>query len=180
MDGQARLEERMMIEADLMRNGNVLASIHALNETVLQRAATDRMMIFSVIIDDQKVTSYPADGVLVATPTGSTAYNLSVGGPIVDPTLRALILSAIAPHTLSARPLVLKPESVIRLSVQTMGDAVLSVDGQTRFHLLSGDEVRITVSPRVTKLVSVAKDDFLEKLSHRLFYGIAAHIGVPR
>lgn len=178
MDGQARFEERMMIQAELMRNGQSLSSVHSLNETVLQRAATDRMMIFSVIIDDLKVTSYPADGVLVATPTGSTAYNLSAGGPIVDPNLRLMILTAIAPHTLSARPLVLKPESVIRLSLQTVGDAVLSVDGQTRFHLLSGDEVRITVSPRVTKLYSVAKDDFLEKLSARLFYGLAANVGV--
>ncbi len=167
-------ESRMMIQTDLIREDKVIVSVHALNETVLQRAATDRMMIFRVAIDGQQITSYPADGVLVATPTGSTAYNLSAGGPIVDPNLEAMILTAIAPHTLSARPLVLQPSSTIELSVQTSGDAVLSVDGQTRVHLLSGDKVRVSRSTRITRLYSVAKNDFLEKLSHRLFYGRTA------
>lgn len=174
VDGSAQIEERMMLQTELMRGGEPILSVHSLNETVLQRSATSQMMIFQVDINGIAVTSYPADGVLVATPTGSTAYNLSAGGPIVDPTLHAMILTAIAPHTLSARPLVLRPDSAIALKVRTGGDAVLSIDGQARFHLLDGDQVRVTRSPRVTRLVNIARSDFLDKLSNRLFYGLNA------
>jgi len=169
-DGQARVENRMMLQAQLIRSGVVVATLHSLNEAVLQRAATTRMLEFSVAIDGMTVTQYPADGVIVATPTGSTAYNLSAGGPIVDPQLQALVLSAITPHTLGARPLVLQPDSVIEMSVQTRGDAILSADGQSRLNILSGDQVRITRSNRVTRLVVIAENDFLSKLSEKLLW----------
>lgn len=177
LDGAAQIETRMMLQASLMRHGQAIFTAHALNEVTLQRETASHMMVFSVSINGRKITAYPADGVLVATPTGSTAYNLSAGGPIVDPNLRAMILTAIAPHTLSARPLVLDAESVVTLGLQTTGDAMLTVDGQARLHLLDGDEIHIMASPRVTRLVSVERDDFLEKLSHRLFYGVNAISG---
>jgi NAD+ kinase len=168
--GEAKIESRMMLEAELLRAGHGVANIHALNEVVLQRAVTARMMSFLVRIDGHVLTSYPADGVLISSPTGSTAYNLSAGGPIMDPTVQAVALTAIAPHTLSARTLILRPESEIHLKIQSDGDAVLSADGQTRLHILSGDEVRVTKSSRVTNLVVVEKDDFLIKLGQRLFW----------
>jgi NAD+ kinase len=170
-DGTATIEPRMMLQTDLLRSGNVIASIHSLNEMVLQRAVTVRMMTFEVKVDGHRLTSYPADGVIVSTPTGSTAYNLSAGGPILDPGVQAIVLTALAPHTLSSRPLVLRPDSEIGFKLSTEGDAVLSADGQTRLHLLTGDEVRVTRSPRVTNLLSVEKDDFLIKLGERLFWG---------
>ena len=105
-----------------------------------------------------------------SSPTGSTAYNLSVGGPIVDPNVQALTLSALAAHTLSARTLVLRPDSEIRLQIDGEGDAVLSADGQTRLHVFPGDVVKIGKSPRVANLVSVEPDDFLIKLNKRLFW----------
>jgi NAD+ kinase len=166
-----KTEERMMLRTELMRNGQSVATMHALNEVALQRAITARMMTFEVIIDGHPITSYPADGVLVATPTGSTGYNLSAGGPIVDPKVKAIILTAISAHTLGARPLLLRPESEVRLKLKTEGDAVLSADGQTRLHLLTGDEVLITRSERITKLVTVESNDFLAKLRDRLFWG---------
>lgn len=169
-DGRAVFEERMMLQTELLRSGQVVASLHSLNEMALQRAITTRMLVFSVQVDEHHLTSYPADGVMVATPTGSTAYNLSAGGPICDPGVQAMILTAIAPHTLSARPLVLRPDAEVRLTVQSEGDAVLSADGQTRLHLLSGDLVRVTRSPRVTKLMCVDPKDFLRKLAQRLFW----------
>lgn len=174
VDGNFHVEDRMMIETRLLRAESEVASVHALNDATVQRASTDRMMIFEVAIDGHSITTYPADGVLIATPTGSTAYNLSAGGPIVDPNVQAMILTAIAPHTLSARPLVLRPESEIELSLETSGDAVLSVDGQTRLHVLTGDRILVRRSDRVTRLISIAKNDFLDKLSSRLFYGMAA------
>jgi len=169
-DGQARIEERMMVQTELFRSGQSVGTIHALNEAALLRAATTRMLTFEVSVDGRRLTKYPADGVMVATPTGSTAYNLSAGGPVIDPTLSALILTAITPHTLSARSLILRPDSEIRLGLETRGDAVLSCDGQTRLHVLSGDEVRVTRSPRITRLISLAPQDFLEKLSDKLLW----------
>jgi NAD+ kinase len=170
VSGQQQIESRMMLQAELLRGGTVVATIHAVNEVILQRSVTARMMTFHVSIDGHLLTSYPADGIIIATPTGSTAYNLSVGGPIIDPRVQGLVLTALAPHTLSARPLVLSQGSEIQLTIKSDGDAVLSADGQTRLHILSGDLIRVRKSPRVTNLVSVEPDDFLIKLGRRLFW----------
>lgn len=174
IDGKPRLEERMMLRGELLRSGQTVAELHALNEIALQRSIDARMLTFEVLINGLQVAAYPSDGILVSTPTGSTAYNLSVGGPIVDPTVKLLLVTAIAPHTLSARPLVLNPDSEIVLNVRTEGDAVFSADGQTRLHLLTGDSIRITQSSRMTRLVSVDRQDFLNKIGERLFWGLAA------
>jgi NAD+ kinase len=168
--GKAKLESRMMLQAQLIRSGQTVGEIHALNEIVLQRDVTARMMVFRVSVDGHDLTGYPADGVMVSTPTGSTGYNLSAGGPIMDPTVQALVLTALAPHTLSSRSLVLRPDSVVNLTVGSRGDAVLSADAQIRLHILSGDEVCITRSTRVTRLVTVDKHDFLVKLGQRMFW----------
>jgi len=170
LDGRSRMENRMMLEGELWRSGQVVTKLTALNEIVLQRDVTTRMMTFRVAVDGHQLTSYPADGVMICSPTGSTAYNLSAGGPIVDPTLEALILTAIAPHTLNARTLVLSPNASVLFTVQSHGDAVLSADGQTRLHILSGDEVRVTRSALVTRLLSVQPNDFLLKLGQRLLW----------
>jgi len=170
LNGEGTVESRVMLQAILTRSGQDIAEIHALNEVVLQRDVTARMMTFQVAVDGHNLTSYPADGDLVSTPTGSTGYNLSAGGPIMDPRVEALVLTAVAPHTLSARTMILRTDSVIQLTVGSRGDAVLSADGQTRLHILSGDEVCVTKSPRVTNLVTVNKDDFLIKLGQRLFW----------
>lgn len=178
-DGQSRIEERMMLQAELIRGGEPVTTLHALNEIALQRSITARMMSFSVEVDRHFLTSYPADGFILATPTGSTAYNLSAGGPILDPGVQAIVLTAVAPHTLSARPLVLRHDSEIILRVATAGDSILTVDGQGRLHVLSGDEVRVRRSPRVTKLVTVEPHDFLTKLSERLLWSQSILGGQP-
>lgn len=168
--GRASLETRMMLRAELVRGSNSVAELHSLNEIVMQRSVTGRMMTFEIVINGHHVASYPADGVIVCTPTGSTAYNLSAGGPLLEPTVKAIAISPLAPHTLSARPLILRPDSEIRLRVRSEGDSVLSVDGQTRLHLLNGDEVRIGISDRVTNLIAMDRNDFLRKLGQRLFF----------
>lgn len=177
-DKKLEIEERMMLQAELIRGDESVASIHALNETVLQRAADVNMLTFDVEIDGRHLATYPADGVMVATPTGSTGYNLSAGGPIVDPKVQALILTAVSPHTLGTRPLVLQSSSEVQFRVTTRGEAVLTADGQTRFHLLTADKIRITKSPRVTRLVSVEKQDFLIKVSERMFWSHSMPDGV--
>lgn len=169
-DGRAKYEHRMMLQTDLLRGGQIVTTIHSLNEMVLQRAVTTRMLTFDVTVDGKRLTGYPADGVIVSTSTGSTGYNLSAGGPIMDPRVQAIAVTAIAPHTLSARPLILSPDSTVHIKLSTEGDAVLSGDGQTRLHLLSGDAVQVYRSTRVTNLMSLEKDDFLIKLGDRLLW----------
>lgn len=168
LEGKCKIQERMMAKTELLRDGECIAELHSLNESVVQRSATTRMLTFDVHVDGSQVSRYPADGVMVATPTGSTAYNLSAGGPVVDPRMDALILTAIMPHTLSSRPLVLHPESSVEIKVESREECVLSADGHSRLHLLSGDYVRVTRSPRRTRLVCTDEGDFFEKLSDRL------------
>lgn len=168
--GDRSFEERMMIQADLVRGASSVITVHALNEVTVQRSVKTKMMVFRVSVDGVKLTSYPADGVLVATPTGSTAYSLSTGGPIVDPQMHALVLSAIAPHTLSSRPLVIHPESTVDLTLVTGGEAVVSVDGQLKLHMIAGDHLEVRRSPRVTRLVGVERGDFAKKLNALLFW----------
>ncbi|MBA4292523.1 hypothetical protein C0431_06090 [bacterium] len=176
IDGQAEIDERIMVQTELIRNDRSVATLHSLNEAVVQRSATTRILTFDVKVDGTRMSRYPADGVMVSTPTGSTAYSLSAGGPIVDPGVNALLITAIMPHTLSARPLVVRSEAVIDIQIETRGDAVLSCDGQSRLHLLSGDSVRITKSPRVTRLVSVDSQDFLSKLANRFQWSKSSRI----
>lgn len=168
--GELEIEERMMLCCKLVRGGSQVAELHGLNEVVVQRAANARMMTFEVAIDGHVVANYPADGVIVATPTGSTAYNLSAGGPVLDPMMEAFVLSALAPHTLTARPLVIRADSEIRLGLDSDHDSVLSVDGQSRLHLMSDDAILITRSDRVTRLYLVNPADFHEKLAQRMFF----------
>lgn len=168
IDGKCRISERMMVKTELLRAGEPIAELHSLNEAVVQRSATTRMLTFDVIVDGSQVSRYPADGVMVASPTGSTAYNLSAGGPVVDPRMDALVLTAIMPHTLSSRSLVLRPESVIEIKVESREEPMLSADGHGRLHLLSGDYVRVTRSERRTRLVTLESNDFFNKLSDRL------------
>lgn len=168
VDGTSTVESRMMVRTELVREGKNVAVLHSLNEAAVQRAVTSRMLDFEVTVNGRFLASYPADGVLVASPTGSTAYSLSAGGPIVDPALDALVLTAIMPHTLSSRPLVLAPTAVIEVRVDAVGDTVLSCDGLQRLHLLSGDWVRVSRSERTLRLLCVDDYDFLDKLNQRL------------
>ncbi len=170
--GELPIEARMMLEAELLRAGRPVATLQALNEAVMQRAVSSRLLTFDVRVDGYDLTRYPADGIILSTPTGSTAYNLSAGGPIMDPNAQAITLVPLSPHTLAARPLVLGPERVVTLTVQHGdGDSVLSTDGAQRLHVLPGDVVRVGRSPRVTNLVCVENDDFLIKLGRRLLWG---------
>ena len=141
LDGKIVIDERMMVQTDLMRGERIVATLHSLNESAVQRSATTRILTFEVLVNGRLMSRYPADGVMVATPTGSTAYSLSAGGPVVDPKLETMLITALLPHTLSARPLVVRPDAVIEIAVESQGDAVLSCDGQSRLHLLTGDRV---------------------------------------
>ncbi len=157
--GDYELEHRMMVMASLTVDGE-RRDHHALNEVVVERGATSTTVSIEVAIDGVYFHTYPADGLIVATPTGSTAYSLSARGPIVDATHRVLLLTPVSPHLLFDRSMVLQPSSTVDLTVRGHRDARLSVDGRTVASLTEGDTVSCTVSPREVRLITVAPRNF--------------------
>jgi NAD+ kinase len=171
LNNQATHDLRMMLRAVATRGGRSTATHLALNDVVFTRTALSRMIELSVSVGDQLVTSVKADGLIVATPTGSTAYNLAAGGPIVHPSMDALVLTPIAPHMLTNRPIVIPTEREVRVQSTSAnaGDEVyVTVDGQTGFGLQQGDEISITKADRKLRLVKATTRSYFEVLRQKL------------
>ena len=166
--GRCSYDLRMMLCAEAGRAG---LSHMALNDVVFSRTALSRMIELSVSVGDQFVTAVKADGLIVATPTGSTAYNLAAGGPIVHPAMDALVLTPIAPHTLSNRPIVIPAERDVRVtstSSNAGNEVYVTLDGQTGFGLQEGDELTITRAERPLRLVRSTTRSYFEVLRQKL------------
>lgn len=166
--GRASHDLRMMLCAVAPRTG---VTHLALNDVVFSRTALSRMIELSVSVGDQFVTAVRADGLIVATPTGSTAYNLAAGGPIVHPAMDALILTPIAPHTLTNRPIVIPAERDVRVQSTSAnaGDEVyVTMDGQTGFGMQQGDELAITRADRPLRLIRSTRRSYFEVLRQKL------------
>ena len=172
--GNYQVQERLMAQARL--EGETRVSV-ALNEITLLRTPTAPMLDFTICINDLLLTTYPADGSLVATPTGSTAYALSAGAPVVHPQTEALILTPISPHTLGARPLVLPPTARISITIRCAAtnepdaQVIMTADGRRHQTLRMGQTVHITAAPFRVKLLSFNEGEFFEKLRDRLLWG---------
>ena len=166
--GRASHDLRMMLRAAATR---AQESHMALNDVVFTRTALSRMIELSVSVGDQFVTAVKADGLIVATPTGSTAYNLAAGGPIVHPAMDALVLTPIAPHTLTNRPIVIPAEREVRVTSTSSnaGDEVyVTMDGQTGFPLQEGDELTISRAEKPLRLVRSTTRSYFEVLRQKL------------
>jgi NAD+ kinase len=146
-EGKYWLERRAMLRAVLLRDSVEVGSFVALNDIVASRAALSRVVHCTLSANGHKVTTYVADGVIVATPTGSTAYSMAAGGPIMHPELRSIIVTPIAPYLTIVKSLVLPDDNVLDLHIDTDDEAFLTVDGQTHVPLRDGDTVRVTISP---------------------------------
>ncbi|MER3402372.1 MAG: NAD(+) kinase [Armatimonadota bacterium] len=171
--GEFHLQERLMVQAQIGDSGRV---VYALNEIALVRHSLAPMLNFTIHLNDLMLTTYPADGSLVSTPTGSTAYALSVGAPVVHPQAEVLILSPISPHTLGARPLVLPSTTQIAITVECkatdgQGEALMSADGRKHQSVALGQTVFITAAPFRTRLLAFHEGEFFEKLRDRLLWG---------
>jgi NAD+ kinase len=153
LDGGFWIEERMMLHAEVQRGGDLLDSFEALNEVVVSRGALARMVRLATYIDGGYMTTYAADGVIVATPTGSTAYALAVGGPILPPEVKNILVIPIAPHLSLDRAIVLSQGASVRIEVSTDHRAMLTVDGQFEVGVLDGDNVLVKASPNVARFV---------------------------
>jgi NAD+ kinase len=173
LDGRAPIEDRMMLRATTLRAGAGSAEHIALNDVVVTKAAHARMIELSVWVGEEFVTRIKADGLIVATPTGSTAYNLAAGGPIVQPTLDALLLTPIAPHMLTNRPIVIPAATPVRVRphIEDRDEVYATFDGQAGFELKAGDEIRISRANRMLRLIRPSTRSYFEVLREKLKWG---------
>ena len=171
--GRAHVEERMMLRAITRRDGQVFARSIALNDVVITKAARSRMIDLSVSVSDEFVTRVKADGLIIATPTGSTAYNLSAGGPIVEPSVDALLLTPIAPHTLTNRPVVIPASAVVHVqpNMTERDEAFVTFDGQAGFQLHGGDDIEVKRAEKPLRLIRPSTRSYFEVLRTKLKWG---------
>lgn len=167
--GEYSLEERPMLEAAIDRAEGVLVVASALNDVVVAKGGFSRMIRLKLFIDGHLTANYPADGLIVATATGSTGYSLSAGGPIISPNLKVTIITPICPHSLNTRSLVVSDQEEIRIETQaTHDDIVLTIDGQTLYKLRAGDKILVRRSPYCAQFVKFNGSSFYESLRTKL------------
>ena len=166
------MSQRVMLQVELVREGTVLDRQHVLNDAVVNKSALARMIELELAIDDDFVCRYRADGLIVATPTGSTAYSLSAGGPIVHPSVEAILITPICPHTLTDRPVVIRDSSCIEVKLSGGAEsAFLTLDGQKGIPMQAEDIIRIQRSPLCLKLIQPPKKSYFEILRNKLKWG---------
>jgi NAD+ kinase len=163
------IESRMMLKACVIRNNRPCCEFNALNDIAIAKSSFARMIHLNVFINGEFVNHYPADGLLVSSPTGSTAYSLSAGGPIINPGMKCLLITPISPHTLSSRPIVTDSDDCVVVSlVDKNRDILLTIDGQEGIPLLEGDVVSIMKSQLETQLIKINKRSFFKLLRDKL------------
>ena len=172
--GNAAVNERVLLTVHRVHNGERLAPQRVLNEAVMHKGTLARMIDLELHIDGSFVCRYRSDGLIVATPTGSTAYSLSAGGPIVHPAVESILITPICPHTLSDRPVVIPDSSCIELRFSEHSDSViLTLDGQIGVPLQTGDRVSITRAKERLKLIHPPNKTYFEILRNKLKWGEA-------
>jgi len=173
LTGRAPIELRLMLRSTTERPSDAPRSEVALNDVVITKAARSRLIDLSVSVGDEFMTRVRADGLIIASPTGSTAYNLAAGGPIVHPNVGALVLTPIAPHTLTNRPLVIPAASVVRVRplIQDRDEVFVTFDGQEGFELHAGDLITVCVAEEPIRLVKPTTRGYFEVLREKLKWG---------
>ena len=172
LKGEHQVDCRKMLQINVLRADEKLGTFHALNDVVLNKGAISRILDFESYVDGRFVTQFKADGVIVATPTGSTAYSLAAGGPIVYPSVDAFLVTPICPHTLTHRPLVVPDRSRIEIVLKSEEESVfLTVDGQMGLSLHNEDRIACELSPHRINLVRPPNKNFFEVLRSKLRWG---------
>ncbi|TET54366.1 MAG: NAD(+)/NADH kinase [Desulfobacteraceae bacterium] len=170
--GQVTVEPRLMLQASVLRNGEEKCRFSVLNDVVINKGALARIIDLRVSIDGHFLTTFRSDGLIISTPTGSTSYNLSAGGPILYPDLEALILTPICPFTLTQRPIIVPDTSVIEVQMGKHNEEViLTFDGQVGFDLMAHDRVIISKSEKKLKLIKSPDQDYYDILRTKLKWG---------
>ena len=163
------IEERMMLKARVYRNGKCIYRDVALNEVLLSRYDSLRTIHFKVYVNETCLNDYGADGLIVATPTGSTAYSLSAGGPIAEPEAKMMIMTPICSHTINSRSIIFSPEDTIRI-VPEGANQIVACDGDAPVELKKGDEVVVKRSRHSARLVRLSEESFLETLRDKMTF----------
>lgn len=167
-----KISKRMMLEVMLFRNGGKLKDETVLNDCVINKGDLARIIEINTFVNGEFLYSLRADGLIISTPTGSTAYGLSAGGPILTPELRCMILCPICPHTLTNRPIVISNDSEIKTTICSDSDVFLTLDGQEGFRLLKNDEIVIRESEIFTYIVKSPFKSYFEILRTKLHWGV--------
>ena len=170
--GDYTVEQRSLLQTTLTRNGEQIEAFQVLNDVVINKGALARIIDLEAWVDQHYVCTYKADGLIVATPTGSTAYSLSAGGPIIDPAVGVVVLTPICPHTLTNRPIILSDRTNIHIILQTSEeDVTLTLDGQEGRALQGGDCVSITRSGVTVSLIKSPHRTYFDVLRSKLHWG---------
>jgi NAD+ kinase len=171
IQGDYSLEDRMLLEVEVHKADGTITHNLALNDAVINKGALSRIIELEVTVNDDLVTLTRADGLIVASPTGSTAYSLSAGGPILYPTLGAFLVTPICPHTLTNRPVVVPDRAVVGIQLRHGADVMVTVDGQVGMTLVPGDELRIRKAAPVIRLVQATGRTFFHLLREKMKWG---------
>ena len=172
IDGDYEVEDRQMLITSIRRGKKNIGTYEVLNDVVINKGARARIIDLSIYIEDSHVTTYKADGIILATPTGSTAYSLSAGGPIVHPGIPVTIITPICPHTLTNRPLVVSSKMKVEIKVTTQEpDTYLTLDGQIGLRLKTGDLIEVKRTDTSVKLIKSPFRDFFSILKTKLMWG---------
>lgn len=158
--GDFAITERMMLDCSVTRDGQSVFNGTSLNDVVVNHGGNLQLLRLSLNISGNSAGCYSADGMVISTPTGSTAYSLSAGGPIVNPAVDCIVITAICPHTLSARPLVISPDETVSIRERSEKNALVCLDGHTIFTVMPGDTIRISRSKYVARFVHLEKKFF--------------------
>jgi NAD+ kinase len=170
IDGNYKVEERMMLDASIGRGCNSYDVKVALNEVYVTNSVFSRVIKLGLEINDDYISSHRADGIIVSTPTGSTAYNLSAGGPILKPDTDLMAITHVCPHSLTSRPFVVSGNDVVKIKVEgSYSNVVLNLDGQETIPLLNSDVVTILRSRFVTKIIRTTQMSFYDILRSKMF-----------
>ena len=170
--GDYQIEERLMLDAMIIRQGTLIHISSALNDVVISKNGVSRMIKLKLYVDDDLTANYAADGLIIASATGSTGYSLSAGGPIINPRLKVMVLTPICPHTLHAKSLVVSDTEEIKVTmVLNQEDAVLTIDGQSVYNLLSDDVVLVKRAPFRAKFIKFNIKSYYETLRTKLWRG---------
>ena len=172
LEGNYEIDGRVMLDAELKRDGNVIEKGRVLNDVVINKSALARIIEVEVTLNDLPVNSFRADGLIVSTPTGSTAYNLSAGGPILYPSMNAMVLTPICPFTLTNRPIVVPDNYTIEINLKNENQGVvLTLDGQIGYQMKTGDTVSIRKSTTNFNLVRPSNRNYFDVLRNKLKWG---------
>ena len=172
MQGEYYLEERMVISGFVESAGHEERFLgHAINDVVVTKGGAARMLQLGLTVDGFRVMDYKADGLIVSTATGSTAYSLSAGGPLINPKVKVLLMTPICPHTFNARPMVMDENDEIKIDIAALHrDIIVTFDGQESFHILPGDAVIVRRAPLPAKIVKFDDKNYYQTIRTKLLY----------